>query len=234
MTKKLLSNVRLPQYLLFLFFIICVTAAIFYAAKKVPEEAWLAPIVYGLASGLVVYLLSFMTGVYSLRKIDEYEQMGVLAVLPNRHEKEYYKKYLAGAKTEVLVIGASATRFLKDFMDPKSEDKVLFNVLQNNSGATLKILVPTDAYMTDKSKARWNEQSDLRVSLSEKLKGQIEFVRFNEPPHQSFVVVDDQIITGPIFPNVDSEYSPALHIKRHNKYAEKHIEYFKRLWNEYS
>ena len=158
--------------------------------------------------------------------------MGVISVLPNRHEKEYYRKYLAGTKTEVLVIGASATRFLKDFMDPKSEDKVLYNLLQESSVAKLKILVPTDEHMTDKSRARWKEQSALRETLRQKLEGKIEFRRFQEPPHQSFVVVDDEIITGPIFPKVDSEYSPAIHIKRHNKYAEKHIEYFERLWKE--
>jgi len=234
MSKNLLDKVTITKSALFICLIIALTIGAILWSRVVPEEKWLAPVVYGLASGLVVYLFSFITGVYSLNEIERYERMGVIAVLPNRHDKEYYKKYISKARKEVLVLGASGTRFLNDFLDPQKEDKILYSFLQNNDRARLKILVPTDEFMTEKSKANWDLQSDLRKNLLEKLGEKIEFKRFNEPPHQSFVVVDDEIITGPIFPGVESEYLPVIHIKRNNDYSEKHVKYFERLWNESS
>jgi len=234
MNKNLLDKVTVSKSALFVFLIIALTIGAIQWARIVPEEKWLGPVVYGLASGLIVYLFSFITGVYSLNEIERNKDMGVLAVLPNRHDKEYYRKYLSKARKEVLVLGASGTRFLNDFLDPQKEDKIMYSFLQNNERAKLKILVPTDEYMSSKSKASWDMQSDLRSTLLEKLGDRIEFRRFDEPPHLSFVVVDDEIITGPIFPGVESEYLPVIHIKRNNDYSEKHVQYFERLWNESS
>jgi hypothetical protein len=88
----------------------------------------------GIVSGLIVFLLTFISTIRPLQKLDSFERMGIKAVLSNRHEKAYYAKILSGAERTVSVMGASCTRFIEDFLDMQNDDHVLVDALRRRSG----------------------------------------------------------------------------------------------------
>ncbi|MER8627693.1 hypothetical protein [Mesorhizobium sp. M1143] len=188
-------------------------------------------IVSGLVSGLVLYVFSLITQVTAFNKLEHYRAMGVEALLENRHEKSYYGPLLSGARDTVKVMGASATRFIDDFMDADADDHVLLDRLHSNKRLQVQVLVPTDDLMSPDAKNRYNARSVQIDRLKHKFQGRFAIKRFPHEARHSFVMVDGAFVGGPVFDGDKSKHAPAVHVVADKPFATKYRDYFNDSWD---
>jgi hypothetical protein len=229
------EKVIVPLWLLMLFGLLAVTAVMgawYYWLDD--QSAKMIGLVGGIVSALVVFSLTFVTTVRPIQQLDRYRRMGIRAVLRNRHDKEYYRKIVANAKKDVRVMGASCTRFIEDFLDVKSDDRVLVTALRINSALRVQLLAPQEQYMAESAKARSQEVSKLLDLLKREFGDRIEMRRFAERAAHSLVIVDDDLVAGPIFEGDKSKYAPAVHVAMWTDFARKYSEHFDEVCNAVS
>ena len=66
--------------------------------------------------------------------------------------------------------------------------------------------------------------------LKDKYKRRIEMRRFDFQARHSMVRVDNDLIVGPVFQEVESRNTPAIHVDIKSAFAEKYVEYFSWVW----
>jgi len=194
-------------------------------------SAKLIGFVGGIASGLVVFILTYAATIGPLRRLDRYEKMGVLQILESRHDKTYYAPILSSAEKVVRVMGASCTRFVEDFLDPESDDHVLIDALSKRKRLRVQLLIPDDLNISENARARLPMMQRTLAEAQKKFDGRITLRRFASGAHHSFIIADDQLIAGPIFQDDRSKYAPAVHVMMRTRFAQKYDEYFESVWN---
>jgi hypothetical protein len=225
------EKIAVPLWFVMVLVLLAVTAAmgVWYFWLN-DQSVKMVGLVGGIVSGLVVFLLTFAMTIRPLQQLDRYHRMGIRAVLRNRHDKEYYRKVVAKAKKDVRVMGASCTRFIEDFLDVKSDDKVLVNALRNNPALTVQLLTPQERYKAAGTKARSPELGKLLDALTREFGNRIEMRHFAWWAAHSFVIVDDDLVAGPIFEGDKSKYAPAVHVSMSTAFARKYSEHFDEVW----
>jgi hypothetical protein len=187
-------------------------------------------LVGGVVSGLIVFILTFATMVRPIQELDRYKRMGIKSVLRNRHDKDYYGRIVANARKDVRVMGASCTRFVEDFLDLRGDDRVLVDALHKNPTLRVQLLVPQEQYMPVPTRARSRALGKLLDPLRQEFGDRVELRRFGEKAVHGFVIVDDDLIAGPIFEGERSKYAPAVHVGMWTDFARKYSEYFDEVW----
>jgi hypothetical protein len=153
----------------------------------------------GIVSGLVVAILTFVISVKPLQELDHFHRMGVKALLANRHDKNYYGRIVADAERTVCVMGASCTRFIEDFLDTESDDKVLIDALRKHRYLRIQLLVSEEQYMAPEAQTRTSIVNRKMKALRSEFSDRVELRHFPEVAHHSFVISDNDLIAGPIF-----------------------------------
>jgi len=189
-------------------------------------------IVSGLFSGLVLYVFGLITQVTVFNKLEQYRAMGVEALLENRHDKTYYGPLLSGARDTVKVMGASATRFIDDFMDADADNHVLLDRLHANKRLHVQLLVPTDDFMSPDAKNRYDAKLAQIDQLKAKFQGRFAIKRFSHEARHSFVMVDGAFVGGPVFDGDKSRHAPAVHVIADKPFATKYRDYFNESWDK--
>lgn len=187
-------------------------------------------LVGGMVSGLAVFLITYITVIGPSIKLERYSRMGIVDVLDNRHDKEYYKKLVSKARQSVRVMGASCSRFVEDFIDPSADDKVLFNQLQQHARLKVELLVALDKHLDTPTKAKTKRLAAKLAEIEAILPGRVKLRRFDSKPHHSFVIVDDDLVAGPIFEGDQSRHAPAVHVKMSTTFAQKYRDFFEKEW----
>ena len=93
------------------------TLSLFWYYALDANNVKLVGLVGGVVSGLVVAVLTFVISIRPLQELDQFQRMGIKALLANRHDKIYYGQVVRDAQKEVCVMGASCTRFVEDFLN---------------------------------------------------------------------------------------------------------------------
>lgn len=225
------EKVLVPKWLLIWLGIAIITAlAIFYYYYLDSKDAKLMGLVGGFISGGIVFLLTYAFSVQPLIELARYEQMGIRGLLASRHDKAYYTQLVSKARRSVQVMGASCTRFVEDFMDPQSEDHALLDALQRYQSLQVQLLIPDDMHMTENAKLRLSGLLQKLGVLEKQFGKRIELRRFQAKAQHSFVVVDDDLVAGPIFQGDESKYAPAVHVAMSTRFAEKYRDHFEAVW----
>ncbi|MBX4894597.1 hypothetical protein [Rhizobium bangladeshense] len=189
-------------------------------------------IVSGLFSGLVLYVFGLITQVTVFNKLEQYRAMGVEALLENRHDKAYYGPLLSGASDTVKVMGASATRFIDDFLDADADDHVLLDRLHANKRLQVQLLVPTHDFMSPDAKNRYDAKLGKIEQLKAEFQGRFAIRRFPHEARHSFVMVDGAFVGGPVFDGDKSRHAPAVHVVANKPFATKYRDYFNESWDK--
>lgn len=222
----------LPKWLAFLIIFCFLTGLLSVWYYKVDgADVKLVGLIGGLVSGLLVFILTFITTINPLQKLDKFEKMGIRAVLANRHDKAYYQKIVVGSRKVVRVMGASCTRFVDDFLDRESDDKVLIDAMRAHQKLVIQLLIPNDAFMEAESKARVPGMLRKLVKLKAEFGDRVELRRFDERAQHSFVIVDNELIAGPIFESDKSKHGPAVHVAMTTHFAQKYSQHFDDIWS---
>lgn len=226
------DKVRIPLWLIFTIALSIVTALIGYWYYKIdPANSKELGLAGGLLAGLIVYLGTFLTLLRPILALDRFHRMGIIALLANRHDKNYYRKLVADSKLRVDVLGASCKRFVLDFLDEASDDAVLIDALNKNRQLRVRLLIPTDSHMGDEAKSGTQATLNRIAALRHRFDGRVELRRFDDDARHSFVVADDDLVAGPVFEDDKSRHAPAVHVATGTSFGLKYSAYFESLWD---
>ena len=221
---------------------------IFFAYKNQGNNFWLT-IAGGIATGALMASAQYFVSMMEYKEIDEaykklhqkekeiesFIQMGVKRVLPARDNPDKYGEFIKIAKDRLWVMGNTASRLMDDFAnddDSSSElwyRSVLIEALKN--GVDVKILVAARRYLPKDEKPKYDKAKLIFEKLDKEYEN-FNFAYFNHIPTHSIFVFDDDCLLGPIFDNLKSSSTPALHMDIESLYAQKYINYFNHKWIE--
>ena len=93
----------------------------------------------------------------------------------------------------------------------------------------VRVLLPAEEYLPNDKKA---DYARVRAKCRELQKYQNLQVRyFNHPAAHSIFNIDDTSIIGPVFPELESRNTPALHVMKSSPMALNYLDYFNAEWN---
>lgn len=196
-----------------------------------PKWSYIIP---GLLTGFIIALFQAFLSWFELKTLDEYYELKIKKILLNRKDQNYYGNIIAKSKNEINIQGVTVYRFLDDFANQNTnvpeKEKVLLQALDRN--VKVKILFADNKYLLNEDDKR---KADSAKSKLEKLSKQksIEYACYQHEPTHSIVIIDDECIVGPIFPNVSSKDTPAIHLKRDSQLAKFYEEYFNNEWEKW-
>lgn len=206
--------------------------AVTLASKSFFEKEgpfWL--FVVGLVPGLAVALMQFLLSWTEFRQISKFSKMRIKGVLNSRDGEAYYGAIIATAETKIDVQGVTASRFVSDFADATSgreDKKVLITAL--NRGVKVRFLLPESKHLSESDRA---EKFPLTARV---LKGlmtshaNLEVRYFDHKPTTSTVRIDDDVLVGPVFENVESRHTPAIHTSSGSALAQSYLNHFDSEW----
>ena len=187
-----------------------------------------------LVAGFIIALIQFTIALQENMQIEKLKELELIKVMYDRDDRIFYEKYIDKAKHEIFVMGVTAIRFFYDFADyePSATKNAKVLLYKLDQGINVKILLPKSEFLEKESK-----KNDL-----DKVKQHIESIKrrfpeyklevkyFEHIPSHSIFMVDDTCIVGPVFLNVESKYTPALHLRKSSPLAIKYIAYFNDEW----
>jgi hypothetical protein len=225
------GKINIPLWLLLLIGFTAITLVIAYWYYKIePSNSKELGLAGGLLTGLIVYIVTFFTLLRPIIELDRFRRMGIKALLANRHDKEYYRKIVSTSKLRVDVLGASCRRFVTDFLDEDSDDAVLIDALNRNRQLKVRLLIPADTHMGEDTKAGMRATLNQVARLRQRFEGRVELRRFSDEARHSFVIVDDDLVAGPVFEDDKSRHAPAAHVATGTPFGQKYSVYFEKLW----
>lgn len=184
----------------------------------------------GVVSGLVVTLAQFCLSWADARAIDRFRRMGVENVLTTRDEEAYFGQLIQKARSQVDVLGATATRLMEDFADDKSpniEKRALIEKLKK--GVSVRILVAAPAQLDADDKYKYSVTRKRFEGIAKSYPN-FEARYFDATPIAAFVRADHELVVGPLLPGVASKHTPAMHVYNHSPYAAAYLKYFEETW----
>ena len=194
------------------------------------EDAKYLGLAGGLLGGLVVYWAGLLMDYFAWNELRRFQEMGVHNLLENRHDKSYYRPIVESASERIKVLGASCSRFIDDFLDVDSDDKVLIDGLRKHKELTVELLVPDEEHMTETAASRFQLSCDKVTRLRTEFPNRFDIRRFSHEARHSFVVADNHLIAGPIFEETESKHAPAVHVTTSTPFGDKYLTYFDNLW----
>lgn len=193
-------------------------------------EKW-ASIISGLLTGLIIMLFQAFLSWYEFKTIDKYRNLGVVDILSNRKNQEYYGNLISKSNREIKVQGVTALSFLEDFASKNpntKEDQLLEAITKRN--VKIKILVAHESYLDERHRRKAIEVENRLKELSEQ--DNFEFKYYKHKPAHSIVIIDDECLAGPVFPEVKSQDTPTIHLNRYSQLAKYYEDYFNNEWND--
>lgn len=205
----------------------------YFYLPKTDEK--LNAILSGLITGFVALALQVWFSWVEIKKIEKFDDLKIVNILPTRNDPEYYRPLLKNAKKEVRVLGVTCQRFLNDFANTEKsapeKNKVLLKGLDGGK-LKLKILVADEngSGLDQDNKAKATAVRPQLELLSNKYPDQFFYAFYKHPPTHSVMVIDGESIVGPVFPDVSSQFSPAIHLKNESRFVEHYLQYFDDEW----
>ncbi len=229
----IIGRIRTPLWLILvivLFVLTIILLILYYWLGD--KDVKLVGLIGGIVSALVVSMLTFVISIGPLQQLDRFQRMGIKGLLANRHDKIYYGRIVARAEKTVCVMGASCTRFVEDFLDTESDDKVLVDALRKHRHLRIQLLVPDERHMAPEAEARRGIVSRKMSALKSEFGDRVELRRFPWAAQHSFVISDDDLIAGPIFESDRGKYAPAVHVTMSTLFGQKYKDHFDHVWEK--
>jgi len=219
-------------YAQIIFFVLTVAILVFstcFYFDLLTGEKW-GSIISGLLTGLIVMLFQTFLDWYEFKTIDKYRSLGVVDILPNRKNQDYYGNLISKSNREIKVQGVTALSFLEDFANknPNTKEDQLIEAIRKD--VKIKILVAHESYLDERHRRKANEAESKLRELSKK--NNFEFRYYRHEPAHSILIIDDECLAGPVFPEVKSQDTPTVHLNRYSQLAKYYEDYFDNEWND--
>lgn len=185
-----------------------------------------------LVAGLIVAIIQFIIAWQDFSQTERLKELELIKVLYNRADRIFYENYIKKSKRNISMMGVTGSRFFKDFADTSpnatSNAKVLIEALERR--VRVKILFPAKDFVEGTKKQDFEIVKEQVAILTDKYSPNFEVRYFTHVPAHSIFNVDDECIVGPVFPELESKYTPALYLKNSSPVADKYLEYFENEW----
>jgi hypothetical protein len=200
---------------------------------KRTEDEKLLSLLGSLVAGIIVAIIQFIIALQDYIQVEKLKELELIKVMYDRDDRTFYEKYINKAKLRVAVMGVTAIRFFNDFADCEpsatKNAKVLLRKLEQN--VKVNILLPDFDFLNESKKSDYDKVKQHIKKIKEQLpKCQLEVKYFTHIPSHSIFIIDDTCIVGPVFPNIESKYTPALNLKNTSPLAIKYLTYFNDEW----
>jgi len=195
-------------------------------------------VISGLLTGFIIALFQAFLSWYEFKTTDKLKDLKIRKILPSREDPVYYGNLISRSTNEIKLLGVTAQRFLDDFgsdsPNAPAHKKVLINALDDNDDIKVRLLIANyDVVKDNKDNAnKYSLAKNRLITLSEKYKNKFEFRYYKHEPTHSIMIIDNECIVGPIFPHVESKYTPAIHLHADSSFARHYIKYFDEEWNK--
>ena len=202
---------------------------------KTENNPW-SSILGSLIAGLIVAIIQFLIAWQDYKENEKLKKLKLIEILYNRNERSWYANYIAEANNQIDVMGVTAVRLFDHFASTDNNapetDKVLIRVLEK--GIVVRVLLPDEDHLPNNEKKQ--DANKVRKKHQDLVKQfpNLEMRYFKHIPAHSIFRVDDECIVGPVFPELESKYTPGLRLKNKSPLASKYIEYFEKEWNNAS
>lgn len=220
----------------FIIFICLVLFTIFigiWLSKTDNTKVW--AILGSLFAGIIVAIIQFIIAWQDYNQTEKLKELELIKVLYDRDSRTFYEEYIKSAKRKINMMGVTASRFFNDFADDSpnatSNAKVLLDALQRN--VEVRILLPESDYVDINKSGDVEKVKQFVKTINSKFPNYSLVVKyFSHIPAHSIFNVDDKCIVGPVFPELESKYTPALYLRNSSPLADKYLTYFDKEWNK--
>lgn len=231
------KSIRVPAILIIsilLVIFMIVSFAIYWQTEDSASK--LGGLFGSLAVSLLVAIIQLVIAWNDYAKNAELRKLELKEILYDRDSRKKYEGYIKNSKRQIDVMGVTASRFLDHFGDldnnATKEAKTLIFALEQ--GVYVRILVPSpeEKYLGSKEKM---DKASNALEKYKKLSARYDNIKlkyFDHSPAHSIFRIDDTCIVGPVFPDVESKYTPALHLNNTSPMAVKYINYFDSEWGK--
>lgn len=226
-------KLSLCKIVLTILVLVIIVSVIIYFIIDNPSSKWGA--LFGsLVAGFVVALIQFLISWQEYRETEKLKKLKLIEVMYNRTSRKQYGDFIRSANRKLDVMGVTAVRFFNDFADTSSgapeNAKVLLNAMGRN--VKVRILLPSDEFLPNDAKRQDANRVRLQYGkIKEKYPDNIEIRYFGHTAAHSIFRIDDTCIVGPVFPNLESKNTPALHVMKSSPIALHYMDYFETEWN---
>ena len=183
-----------------------------------------------LTAGLIVAIIQFLIAWQDYAQTEKLKKLKLIEVLYNRSARDKYTEYIKNCNRELDVMGVTAVRFFNDFADTSTQAPegatVLLKALDRK--VRVRVLLPSDDYIPELKKI---DSARVRAKFKELYQYQnLEIRYFNHTAAHSIFRIDDTCIIGPVFPELESRNTPALHVMSSSPMAVNYLDYFESEW----
>lgn len=227
-------KIRVSSIVFIILLISFIASLLVFCLSKNPNSKIIS-LLSSLSAGLAVAIIQFIISWHDFEQTEKLSNLELIDILYNRDSRVQYEGYIKHIQKNLDIMGVTASRFFNDFADTDENApdnaKVMLMVLARP--VIVRILLPESNMLFDETKRASATQVFNKVkSLEEKYPGKIELRFFNHTPSHSIFRFDDECIIGPVFPNLESKYTPALHLKNSSPIASKYLAYFDKEWED--
>ncbi|MEA3353801.1 MAG: hypothetical protein U9Q33_08310, partial [Campylobacterota bacterium] len=128
-------------------------------------------------------------------------------------------------------LGNTAHKFMDDFVnvERESESKRILLKVMSSRNIEVKLLLAKKKYLSENRQEEFDIVQQKMVKVSKQYKNfQVKY--FDHEPTQSIFLFDDECFIGPIFKDLASHDTPALHMKCGGSFTKKYMNYFDAEW----
>lgn len=215
-----------------LLLLITAISLLLYWLNDNPNSKWTG-LFGGLAAGMIVAIIQFLMAWQDFKQTEKLKKLQLIEVLYNRASRNQYEQFIRNANRRIDVVGVTAVRFFNDFADTSSgapeNARVLLQALERGVG--VRVLLPADDYIPATKKA---DADKVKTKYSELVKryANLEIRCFDHTAAHSIFRIDDTCIIGPVFPELESRNTPALHVMKSSPIALNYMDYFYSEWEK--
>jgi len=225
------TNIRIKLTVIVFFFLLTSTIFVgiwFWNTNNIKVGVILGSI----CSGLIVAIVQFFISWQDYKQTEKLKELELIEVLYNRDDRTLYEDYIKNSKRKISMMGVTAIRFFNDFADESKNAtpnaKVLLHALQR--GVHVRILLPELDFVDDSKKQDVQKVIIQAKKILKNFPDSFELRHFRHVPAHSIFCIDDKCIVGPVFPELESKYTPALFLKNTSPIADKYLKYFEKEW----
>lgn len=224
-------KMTLSIIILIVLFVLLISAIFTYFVIDNPSSIWGA--LFGsLVAGLIVAIIQYLIAWQDYKQTEKLKELRLIEVLYNRATRSQNEEFIKQATRNLDVMGVTAVRFFNDFADTSvrapENATVLLKAMER--GVSVRVLLPDDKYLPEDKKKDSARVRDKYKELSSQYPS-LEIRYFDHTAAHSIFRIDDTCIIGPVFPNLESRNTPALHVMKSSPMGINYMDYFELQWN---
>lgn len=218
--------------IVFVILVILLLIAIFLYDKKNDPSSNLGAILGSLIAGILVAIIQFLISWQDFKETEKLKELKLVEVLYNRRTKEQYGAFIKNATRNIDVMGSTAVRLFRDFADTTKGAPETSTVLLSalDKGVRVRILLPEENCLPNEEKRQ--DAKEVKAKKKEICNRNLQIKYFDHEAAHSIFRIDDTCIIGPIFPNIESRNTPALHVMSSSPMAIDYLAYFESEWEQ--